>query len=864
MTRSKLLRRLMLIYGVFLLLVLGRLVQLQVVEHEDWRAEAVRARSSGRTLPFSRGKVTDRQGRVVAQDHRSFVLRFEYRSFRRGHLAGQLFEASQLAALPVEGLEDAWGRARELGERLLALPAEQLRAVASGSRGDLLFYLSRIAGLPRGSFIELERWAQDGAGPFPGWPGEAEGFSGRLRRARDAWARLEARFPEQGLMARLEQERHDLELRIRLLALREAAGAATGRTRRQVYTEVTGEDGLELVGELAARWGVAGGQASLELLRRYLSRTRPPTAEQAEWFLVAGELLRHIEDRTPEDLAGVRRKLVREVHGNWRPVLARGVAWELVDLVSQDPGSYPGLEADEEHVRRYRGGLDPHLLGYLRQPELEELLDYQQLAAERRALARKLDRTSEDQAALREIERLLLREVRRPDDAIPVQGVEWACDDTLQGRRGLLRRLRWDEDVPLELEFLPPVNGGDVRLALDERWSQAAVEAIEEGYQLALRALPSKVGGPALLPRVRPLLQRPRAGLVLLDLRDGSVPVAVTTPSYDPELFRDQLRQLEADPAKPMRHRALGSAASGGQIPYPGSTFKLVAAIEALSQDLGWWQRTFTCERAFFPPYGNGLRLSCTGLHGEIDLRVAIRESCNIYFYHLAEELGFEALTARAAALGFDDRTTGLDITSRLDEQGVPVPATRMLEVGSRLHPANSRGRGKAINAMRLSIGQTYVEASPLQMARFYGWMASGRLWRPRMVLDRDGHPTEPAWEEPPLPAELQRLLFEGMLDVTGPEGTAYDSVFGEYQLSDFGVAGKTGTAQIGRSRDGGELPTHAWFVGFFPAARADEPAVEPRYAVAVLCEGTDLHGGWIANYVLYQFLDKVGEELLR
>jgi cell division protein FtsI/penicillin-binding protein 2 len=77
-------------------------------------------------------------------------------------------------------------------------------------------------------------------------------------------------------------------------------------------------------------------------------------------------------------------------------------------------------------------------------------------------------------------------------------------------------------------------------------------------------------------------------------------------------------------------------------------------------------------------------------------------------------------------------------------------------------------------------------------------------------------------------------------------------------------VAGKTGTAQTGRSRSGREFPTHAWFVGFFPAARAGEPPVEPRYAVAVLCENTDLHGGWIANYVLHAFLRRVEGELLR
>ncbi len=868
MTRSRLLRRLMQLYGLLLLLVVGRLVQLQVLEHETWQAEAIRARSSGRTLPFTRGAVLDRAGRVLAEDHRSYVLRFEYRSFRRGFLAGQLFEASQLAGIPVDGLADAWARADDLGQRLLALPAEGLRLLSGSQRGDLLFYLARIGGLPRSRFLELEGWAQDGSGAFPGWPEGVDGFPQELLRSRQAWERLERLFPEreQELMARLEEERRGLELRIRLLALREAAGRSQGQTRRQAYLVLArgDDDSLEMAERLARRWGLTPDPEMLELLQRYLTRTRPPSDEREEWFALAGELLRRIELRQPEDLEGVRRKLVREVHGNWRPLLASDLDWALVDLVSQDPGRYPGLEAEEEYVRRYPGAVDPHLLGFLRQPKESELDTYQQLARQRRELARKLDRSPEEQAMLEDLDRQLVREVRRPDDAVPVQGVEWACEQTLQGRRGLLRRLRWDEDDPLELEFLPPVNGGPVRLALDEAWSQAAVEAIEEGYALAPQVLPHKPKGPGMLARVRQLLAVPRAGLVVLDLRDGSVPVAVTTPSYDAEQFREQYSALAEDPHRPLRHRALGSAADVPQIPYPGSTFKLVAAVEALSQDPAWWSRTFVCERRFTPPYATNTRLSCTGTHGELDLRVAIRESCNIYFYRLAEVLGFDALSERAAMLGFDERTTGLDISSVRGADGTWTPAGSWLEVGSRLHPADGRGRGKTVNAMRLSIGQTYVEASPLQMARFYGWLATGKLWRPRMILERDGAPTQPEWEEPPLDPGVKALLLEAMLDVTGPEGTAWDSVFGDRQLEDFQVAGKTGTAQTGLVGGGREHPTHAWFVGFFPAGRHGQAVVEPRYAVAVLCENTDLHGGWIANYVLHAFLARAGEEMLR
>ncbi|RMH02097.1 MAG: hypothetical protein D6702_09545 [Planctomycetota bacterium] len=857
-SRFRRIGRAALVYGVFLALILARLVQLQVLERETWRAEAIRARSSGRTLPFERGRILDRRGRVEAEDQRAFVLRFEYRSFRRGHLAGQIFEACRLAGLPVGGLTDAWRRAEELGRALLSLPAETVRELPAGSRGDLLFYLERIGGLPRSRRPELEFWAQEGTGPFP-WPPPAEGFLATLERLRRSWQRLEALVPEPPLLPRLEEERRRLELRLRFLALREAAAAATGSTRLEVLEALAGADRRAFLEALLGRWRLAA--AAGDELADALRRSRAPSGEEEAWFGRTGELLRRIEAAAPEDLAGVRRRLEREVHSAWRPILARDLDWRLVDLVGQDPESYPGLQVEEVHVRRYPGSLDPHLLGYLRQPGEEELEEYETLRAERRALARKLDPTPAETRELARLDRLLLREVRRPDDWVAVQGAERAGDEVLAGRRGLLRRLRWDEDEPVELEFLPPANGGDLRLALDEAWSQAAVRAVHEGYALALQGLDARPGGSAVPASVRAALARPRAGFVLLDLRDGTVPVAVTVPSYDPETFRRDYRTLAEDPARPLRHRALGSAADAGQIPYPGSTFKLVAAVEALSRDPSWWTRTFRCERHYLPPYATGTRLSCTGRHGEIDLRAAIRVSCNIYFYHLAEELGWEALEARARSLGFGEATTGLDLTSRPGPDGRPEPLSSWLEVGSRLHPPDGRGRGRLVNAMRLAIGQTYVEASPLQMARFYGWLACGRLWRPRMVLERDGRPTEPEWREPPLDPGLRRLLEQALLDVTGPEGTAWDRAFQRYQLRDFAVAGKTGTAQVGRGADGRELPTHAWFAGWFPAGPGAGP---PRYAVAVLCENAGLHGGWIATYVLHRFLEQVGEELLR
>jgi len=281
------------------------------------------------------------------------------------------------------------------------------------------------------------------------------------------------------------------------------------------------------------------------------------------------------------------------------------------------------------------------------------------------------------------------------------------------------------------------------------------------------------------------------------------------------------------------------------QTPYPGSTFKLVVAAAALHQEASWWEKEYTCTGSYAPG-GHGRALRCEGVHGRLSMRRAIVESCNSWFYQAGEELGYETLYQEALALGFG-RDTGLDILQAADARGRHPNA--FLERGAAyLTPPEELGRN--LHApLQLAIGQVHVHASPLQVARFYGWLATGRLWRPRLVLEVGGRPTRPEWTEPPLPGGARRRLLEAMRAVVeDPRGTAYNDRDPERQLARFRVAGKTGTAQTpGREEDGPAL-LHAWFAGVFPWE-------EPRWAVAVLCENCGLHGGDLATEVLWEFL---------
>ena len=142
---------------------------------------------------------------------------------------------------------------------------------------------------------------------------------------------------------------------------------------------------------------------------------------------------------------------------------------------------------------------------------------------------------------------------------------------------------------------------------------------------------------------------------------------------------------------------------------------------------------------------------------------------------------------------------------------------------------------------LHLAIGQGYVTASPLQMTRFFGWLATGKLATPRLVLEGAcGAPALPETERFQLPAPLRKKLMDALRSVVDEQGgTAWDP---ETSLISHRVSGKTGTAQVGGGKN------HAWFAGYFPWD-------QPRYAFTVFCENVDIHGGELATLVLDRFL---------
>ncbi|MEI2685552.1 MAG: penicillin-binding protein 2 [Cypionkella sp.] len=322
------------------------------------------------------------------------------------------------------------------------------------------------------------------------------------------------------------------------------------------------------------------------------------------------------------------------------------------------------------------------------------------------------------------------------------------------------------------------------------------------------------------------------ASCVVMDVTNGDLIAIVSNPSFDPNLFVRGISQTDYSALTEHDHRPLANKSVQGAYP-PGSTFKMVTALAALASGEIDVNTKVRC-----PGYleSGGRKFHCWkhGGHGSVDLARALAESCDVFFYDVAQRCGIDKIAEMGRSLGLGHRH---DLPMSAITEGV-IP-----DKAWKTEKQKSEWRiGDTINA---SIGQGYVLTSPLQLAVMAARIASGTSVSPRLVLSVDGQEV-PVAEVAPLDVNAAQLraVQAGMYGVmNGPRGTARSARIVEAGML---MAGKTGTAQVrnisSAERDTGvvandRLPwkqrDHALFVGFAPADN-------PKYAVSVVVE----HGG--------------------
>ena len=318
---------------------------------------------------------------------------------------------------------------------------------------------------------------------------------------------------------------------------------------------------------------------------------------------------------------------------------------------------------------------------------------------------------------------------------------------------------------------------------------------------------------------------------VALDPKTGEILALVSAPSFDPNWFTRRVTSQEwtsllSDPNHPLQNRAIQNTYS------PGSVFKVFLAYGALAR--GWvdpdWQ-VFCPGHASF--YGRTFGCHRRGGHGLVNLRNAIKVSCDVYFYNLGRKLGIDRIAEIARDFGFGERT-GIDLAH--EKPGlVPSEQWAREKRGARWYPSET---------ISVSIGQGPLLMTSVQIGRAVSALVNGgKLPTPHLFFasqdPRSGvrlRYTSQARQALEIPASKLAIVKNGMWAVMNePGGTAFGS-----RVPGIEAGGKTGTTQVaGRDAvaragvDRKRLEDHAWFTAFAPID-------DPKIVVVVFVE----HGG--------------------
>ena len=440
--------------------------------------------------------------------------------------------------------------------------------------------------------------------------------------------------------------------------------------------------------------------------------------------------------------------------------LKEGLTFKEIAEIEARRSDFPGLIIDIDMSREYLyGDIGAHLIGYLG----------------------KLNSSQSKNPKFKDVP---------PEAFIGQWGAEFLFDRTLRGIPG--ERIIEIDAIGREIKLLSehsPVKGEDLNLSIDINLQKAAEDAF--------------VG---------------RAGAVVALKPDtGEILGLVSRPSFDPNLFArginySQWAALIQDKKTPMLNRALQS-----QYP-PGSTFKIVTAIAALTEGVITPDTKVTCAGGI--TYGKQ-QFGCwkKGGHGTISLHRAIVESCDVYFYEAGKRLGIDKIAEYARKLGLGSET-GLHL---VQERSGLIPDTKWKHE-KRNQPWYP---GETFHA---AIGQGYVSVTPIQMAQLMSMVANGGLiYRP--VIVKAEAPVQPI-AIADIKSQVFDMVRDGLYGVVNEGGGTGSTAKSNIAA----VGGKTGTAQVVGKKKGltGErFMDHAWFVAFAPVEK-------PAIALSVFVE----HGG--------------------
>lgn len=457
----------------------------------------------------------------------------------------------------------------------------------------------------------------------------------------------------------------------------------------------------------------------------------------------------------------------------------RGLSLEDVAKIEEWKLELPGVIVEVEPQRAYpTSRFAAHLLGYVREANEEQLKQGRY----------------------------------RRGDMVGQSGLERLLDEFLRGKDGGTRIEVDAMGRPVRLiQQTEPNPGAQVITTIDRRIQETAERAME-----------GKAGA-----------------VVVLDPRNGDILAMVSTPAFEIDRFtggmnRDAWLQLVRDPNHPLLNRTIQSQYA------PGSVFKVVVAAAGLQEGTVTPVDRIHCTGEFHLGSWTWNDWKKGG-HGSVDMRRAIKESCDVYFYQAGLKIGAAQIARYSNMFGLG-QSTGIEFSG--EKFGlIPKPKVR-----------HGRVIWRAGDTVNMSIGQGAVLVTPIQVARMMAAVANGGvLWKPRLVQRIERPDRGVVWSDEgrvtghvELAPAIWALLRQSLWAVVNEDG----GTGGAARIPGLDVAGKTGTAQLIAKSKSEKGQDNAWFAAFAPLN-------DPQVAVVVLVERGG-HGGSAAAPIAKKIMNAI------
>lgn len=468
------------------------------------------------------------------------------------------------------------------------------------------------------------------------------------------------------------------------------------------------------------------------------------------------------------------------------------VPTDLAAKIKENSALFQGVDIRVTTRRSYTDGtIAPHILGVVGKLNAEEY----------NAKKSAYDAAVADETLSAEARQALALRAYAMDDTIGKFGIESAMEDYLRGTNGVLTTTTDAEGNKTSEITTAPVDGDAVILTIDS--------AFQKQVQVSLASFIQNYRDKESIPAV--------GSAVVIDVKTGGVLACATYPSYDLSTYYADYNTLAADSSSPLWNRALLSTYE------PGSTIKPAVALAGLEEGIITETSTFRCTQIYtqFPD----TVFKCLGYHGNIDVKEALNQSCNIFFYETGRLLGIDKMNEYCTRLGLGQKT-GVEIA---ESTGVLASIAYREAHGGIWYPGDT---------VQAAIGQSDNLFTPIQLANYAATIANGGTrYQAHFVksvktadyaetlLENNGT----VLNETGISADNIRIVKEGMLRL----GSRL-SAFKDLPVQ---VAAKTGTAESKAKVNGSIVEgLNGFMISFAPY---DDPEIAVAVAIENLNSGS-------------------------